>query len=182
MTDNERFEQIANRFLDTELTLAAVGREYGLTRERVRQIAAMFDPDGSRRAAHKARVQRIRETKRAAAQWRELKRRAKAARPCAVCGSWVLRKAQVTCSQECAEAWPTLRFHLDPVFRARHRARIARWYLAHPGKVTRSQLNWAKKVLAGEPMHQSQGRWTLPGSRPQQLLEQLGLSFDELVG
>lgn len=185
MTNNERFEQIANRFLDTELTLEAVGQEYGLTRERVRQIAAMFDPDGSRRAAHKSRVKRSQELRRDEEQWQELKNRAKAAQPCVVCGSWVLRSRQEgtrrTCSHECGEAWPNLRFHFDPVIREKHRGTIARWCVANPDKVSSSQLNWSKKVLAGKPI-QSNGRWTLPGSKTSQLIEQFGLSLDEVVG
>jgi len=84
--------------------------------------------------------------------------------PCAVCGVPV-RKTRRTCGGDCAKAWNSLRWHLDPEFRKAQRHRIAAWMLANPTRVTPGSVTWAKRVIKDNgPAPPS--KWTVAGGVP----------------
>lgn len=82
------------------------------------------------------------------------------ARPCPVCGCWVLRQVgsgraprNRTCSPGCAEIWPSERYNLDPIAHDSQRRAAARWTLSHPDHPTvdATKLAWAAAVLSDDP-------------------------------
>jgi hypothetical protein len=66
--------------------------------------------------------------------------------PCAVCAKPASLNRR-TCGGECAKAWNTLRWHLDPTFRSAQRKRKARWILDNQDKAGSGSVKWAKRVL-----------------------------------
>lgn len=141
----ERRRAIADAYLLSARTLADVGREWGLTRERIRQCVEWADPTGQLKLERKVRI--AFDTELAL-----LLDRAAQAKPCLVCGSWVLRNPTFnTCSTECAQAWVAARYHIDPERAERHRKACARSYLRRPDKYRPSVLAWAERMLSDNP-------------------------------
>lgn len=146
-------ETIVRLALTGKYSQSQLANRFGVSRERVRQI---LHADGAFR------------------RWRELRdwlpietefiARAKQAKPCVLCGCWVLRKGTLTCSEGCAADWPIIRYHLDPDYREKHRILAARWTAAHPDKVDLGTLRFAQRILAGEQGSARKG-WVQPSSK-----------------
>src|SRR5262245_41754230 len=149
---------------------AEIGRLYGVTRERIRQILMEKDVPPAR----ERQAQRIKEQ-----QLAGLVERLKAAKPCVVCGCWVIRpqtgsRPVLTCSVECSKAYRHLRYHIDRSFHNRRQLATARWIAAHADRVSRATYWHAVKVLNGEPTAYH-GRWTNEGSYVSELIDKYGL-------
>jgi Sigma-70, region 4 len=126
-------------------TLAEIAADFGLTRERVRQIVVALAPQ----AACLGRAVRADQARAA----REVRERAKAAvraerlrslSPCVVCWGPIKRPPNMreqaryhTCSKECCRLWSLVRLHLDPQYHERHDLLMARWSIekGQPGQI-----------------------------------------------
>ncbi|MFN8232209.1 MAG: hypothetical protein U0V56_01580 [Actinomycetota bacterium] len=152
---------------DPRVTYRQLGKEFGLSHERVRQVI-------DRHGLPQARLTRalLQQRQRDEAQLRELAERVAEGRECRVCGCWILRgAAYVTCSSECARAYPAIRNIVDTDVRERHRIQVAKSWLRNGTPV---QRRYARRVLDGavEP----KGRWHQPGSRASELVKRLAPS------
>ena len=132
------------RLYEQGMTLQQIGDEYGITRERVRQILTAGLGTNFVSVARKARERREAERSE-----KELAKRRKKARPCIVCGGPVLRHASgryptVTCSTECATEYRTNRYHYAPEIQE---IAQARYIIAHPEGQPPSRVAWAKRVI-----------------------------------
>jgi hypothetical protein len=159
-------------------TLEELGRRYGVTREYVRQVVEQHYP-GSGQEARRRRRERADEVtaqKKAQAQ-AEIQERVNRgeAPPCAVCGQPNLRALDsaksLTCGEICAEAWPVLRYYLQPGYAAKHREAIARSTLKNPRSKPFERAH-AQRVLDGTaPPYRRAG--ILPGSRAERFARRL---------
>lgn len=144
-------------FSDPTLTLEDVGREFGITRERVRQIASTDPRYEARYGARYALTKKHRQE-----QERERKR---ATRRCKVCGGPIPGRATTYCSPEHRRIYlHHFRYHLDDQFRGQQKQAVARWVLDNPDKVEPTQIEFAHRVLAGEEI-EPRGRWFDAGSK-----------------
>lgn len=165
MTDVLEDLRLLERILGGE-TLAAVGDDYGVTRESIRQRVTLAWHE----LGYEGSPTNVSQSIRAGAKtFEQFARRAAKAKPCAVCGYWILRVTNgdktKTCSPGCAVAWRKVgvRWALDPEYRKAQQRRISQWVLAHPDKVPDYQVRYAQKILNGEPTG-THGRWRVPGS------------------
>lgn len=150
------------------VTLSAMGKEFGVTRERIRQILAdHLGKDGMAAAkeqniaVHAAAARATREV----AQLAKLLRRIESARPCVVCKSWVLRgESRSTCSSECARVWVTGGRLQTPEGHHAHRLAVARTILREPTTNRPSKVAWAKRMLSDDPPPPNR-RFIVPGSK-----------------
>jgi hypothetical protein len=135
-------------------TLAAVGRSYGLTCERIRQVVAALEPRAARlgMAARRERAAIARENARAVATLR----RARANPPCTICWGPVARALYGhpgargrTCCPHCAELWGLLRYQLDEQTRQRVRLQQARSSITHPDTHGAARVRHAVAKLLG---------------------------------
>lgn len=159
---DERNRTIVDRYRAGEGS-TSIARSLGMTRQRVDQIVSREAPElmRDRRAAHLTATQR------------EFTNRATVAKPCIICGYWVLRGPhRITCSKDCA----TIYFHmyklLNPAVYNQQRQGAARRAIRRGEK-----LEWASKVLNGEAPVPSR-RFYVPGSRRRRLARLLGLLPD----
>lgn len=145
----EDYLKIARRYIESDLTYQDIGDEYGVSRERIRQIIAEVAPNAfDQKRQHAEAEAKAKE----AAEFIEACLDAMLyGRICAVCGSWVLRKrAEVTCSEECSDAWAVLRT-LPEIDGGEHRKAVARAILRHPDQYDDDQIEHAIQVLEGKP-------------------------------
>jgi len=127
-----------------------LGAQEGLTRSRVQQLlapllaaAGLTAQDVRRRLLAQAHSE---------AALAELLERCASARPCEVCGAWVLRGGKrVTCSPACAEVWRKAWWLVSEEEHQRHRLSVARSILRHPEGKKPSQLAWARQMLSDAP-------------------------------
>ena len=152
---NSHLVELERLYVEEGLTLQQLGDRYGVTREAVR----LRLPSGL--SAIRLEKKAVRRTARAFLM--RCHRALVDNRVCPVCGSWVLRGGEttVTCSSECAEAWPILRSVDDP---DSHRRQMARTFLAKPGAYKPSAVVWAKKMLEDNPPPRNRHYFT-PGSK-----------------
>lgn len=144
-----------DRYVYGTEALRAIGADYGITGERVRQVLAMLDPEA---------FQRRREEKRRRAEAERARLYAERVadnEPCVVCGTFPDTPRQRTCSPWCAEAWESMavRRLFDPHQCERHNRVIALGHLEREDGSVRHALN----ILSGNV--RSHGRWLLPGSK-----------------
>jgi hypothetical protein len=173
--DPGAYSEIARRYTTTDDTLQDIGDDYGVTRERIRQIL----PVGVKQAKKLNQEARRRSDAFNAACQRAIDNNL----VCVVCSSWILRRASggvhtITCSPECAEAWLHLRTfdEFD-----KHRQQMARTYLANSEKYPRQQ-EWAKAMLGPNPPPRNR-RWVRPGSaRAEAIRKHRPELYAELVG
>ena len=132
--------------------LQAVGDDYNLTRERIRQIVTALDPQAT--ALGMAVRQ---EASRIQAEVDHAKRLATYP-PCFICHGPITQMRRGphgakrrTCSPRCSELRDTVKYHLGG--REVQRRAQARYHLAHPDQVTNTQLRHAARVLAGTARH-----------------------------
>lgn len=165
-TNPGRDREILRLYRDEGLTLREVGNRYGLSHERIRQIATAQDPGA------KETRRRLKAAKRAEQRRRELDRRLADAEPCRICGKPVLRgRNRLTCSPSCADSWRVVRYQLDPEFHKRFRRTQARWILRNPRKHAPGQVSWARSVLTRDK--EPNRRFLVPGSRTAQVLKRV---------
>jgi hypothetical protein len=146
-----------DRYLSGE-TLASIGRDYAVTRERVRQIVCQLDPAARRKHVASRERQREAEAERLRAE------RAEDNGPCRVCGSPNEGRARsATCSSWCSEAWThiTVRRLLDPDQWQSHTRQLALSNIEHSNNPY--DVRSAIRTIAGTK--RSHGRWLIPGSK-----------------
>lgn len=139
--EGQSYQEIANR--------------YGKSREAVRQFLKNYFPERSRgREFRQQRRQEDREKRETLAE----EAREKAAPLCAVCYSPVLRRTggrgpNRTCSPHHSELWSKARFLLDPELREKQRQSMARSILRYPNLHKPSSVDWAHRVIRGQPVN-----------------------------
>lgn len=145
----ERNLDILRRICDGE-GLKAVAKSYGLTCERVRQIATDLDPQ--------ATTLGIRVRREPVLIRREVERAKRlASNPaCAVCYGpikTVLRAPHGmqhrTCSSRCRDLAVIARHHLFPDSRESQRQATAKWKIRNANRISPADLRYAERVLAG---------------------------------
>lgn len=139
-------DYIVERYLTTEASLEEIAAEYDVTRERIRQIVADYEPDAFQIKRANVGLNAIE---------REFERRCRYALEndlrCVVCDSWVLRgPKRKTCSSECAEAWSILRTFPEITGNYQRRNQ-AKTILSNPEAHPPSKVEWAQKMLSDNP-------------------------------
>lgn len=135
---------------------------------RLPKSGAAFEEHRRRRAERQAREEAERQRQHEERALRE-------GVTCRCCGRphsrTVRRDWALTCSHECAEAWPVLRYHVDEHEREKHQRAVASWVLRNPDKVNEYELRNARRVRVGlEPLCVEEGRdrkrrWLVEGSQ-----------------
>lgn len=164
MTDEDIFTdrniELVKRIVeDNDTTLASIGREYSLSRERVRQLVNRIDPEGYE--DRKRRIEEIREQKRAERE----ARRQFVPFECSCCGTLVTNTRRKNyCGDDCRVLMSqTLRYHIDPEYKERHRGYVSRWVLDNQDKVAPTMVNHAQRVLNGDA--ETRGSWFTKDSK-----------------
>lgn len=173
-------------YVNAELTMEEIGRRYGVTRERIRQVLAEQGVVG--RKEHERRRRQIRRAQRAALVKKtleqcltQMQRAIDENRRCVVCNAWVIREASSgysstphgggvartiglkTCSPECSEWWRKGgRYLYDDVYE-QHRVTQAKSILRRPERYKDSQVEWAKRMLSDNAPPPNR-RYVIPGS------------------
>lgn len=158
--EGQSYQQIADR--------------YGKSREAVRQFLNNHFPEEpvKGREFRQQRRQEDREKREAALE----EAREKIAPVCVVCYSPVLRKTggrgpNRTCSPYHSELWSKARFLLDPDLRERQRQSMARSILRYPNLHKPSSVDWAHRVIGGQPVNS--GNRTHQDSQARQAYEEV---------
>lgn len=153
ITDDERNREITRRVNEVGETLDAVGSDYSLSRERVRQIVVGLDREG-----YEARRKR----KRAATARRRAEKAEKG--PCRLCGAPVPvgNRFQKYCDDEHRRIYNAyLRYHVDDAVREAVRVSTARYVVDHAND--ERDIENAERYLKGES--EIRGRWLNAGSK-----------------
>jgi len=82
---------------------------------------------------------------------------------CVVCGSWILRKAVLTCSNGCKKDYSTSPWAFSEDAYKRQRINNAKTILRRPKKYGQVHVAWAEKVLSGNDPGPNR-RFTFHGS------------------
>lgn len=150
----DRTAAMLQRYRDG-LTLEAIAAEYGLTRERVRQLLTVHDE------YHELRDARRDAARQAAAE------RARPPRPCRLCGTEFTPHAGLGryCCEDHRRMHHDLRYHLvDDSRRTDHLRSMAKTYLARPEHYGPERVRWAERTLAGLTTDRGR-RWVVEGSK-----------------
>lgn len=148
MTDSDRVDQMMQLYAEGS-TLRQIAEKYGISHERVRQLFEARDPAFTAKVAAKREQAKVRE--RAAKEQEREKERSRPKGTCRICGEPIYRpRAKYTCSPEHQQIWNKIKLHIDPSIRHDHIVAEARVIMANEDKYTKSQVNWAKRVLAGD--------------------------------
>ncbi len=155
-------------------TLKAIGREHGITRERVRQILAPLLTRAERHAIRVARVARRQAQRDADRQRPYLERPV----PCAMCHATILRgkpweKQHPTCSHRCYRTFLDARRYVSPELAEAHRRAAALTWLRKPEKYGAVRVRYATRVLAGEARRRGPNRHP-KDSRARQVAREFG--------
>ena len=104
----------------------------------------------------------------------EVLRREERVIECAVCRRPHIARSRRsrTCSPECAEIYPKVRYHLDEEARHLHRVSQAKVILSSPGRYRESQIVWAKRMLSESPPPPNRS-FTKKGSSVERLLRKV---------
>lgn len=156
---NERDGIIERVTADPFLTYTAVAEEYGVSRERIRQLV----PPLLEKQRKASRDQTRRELKLAKRIRRALAENLR----CKICDSWILRGSTVTCSPECQEASSILRSFDDP---DEHRRNMAKSYLKNPDRYSPSIIEWSHQMLGPNPPERNR-TFLVPGSRRAEVIK-----------
>ena len=129
-------------------SLRSIGKQFGLSHERVRQLFEKEDPEFSGRVAI-MRQEQLNESKRQkAAAIKAERERPKGT--CRICAGPITRpNAKYACSQECQKTWNLIRFGIDDEIRRKHILAAARVILKNPARYKDAQINWANQAVAG---------------------------------
>lgn len=154
----DRTAAMLQRYRDG-LTLEAIAAEYGLTRERVRQLLTVH-----------AEYHELRDARQAAARRAAAERALAAApppRPCRLCGTEFTPHAGLGryCCEDHRRMHHDLRYHLvDDSRRTDHLRSMAKTYLARPEHYGPERVRWAERTLAGLTTDRGR-RWVVEGSK-----------------
>lgn len=150
----EHEKDIAQAYFGEGKSYQEIANEYGKSREAVRQFLNRHFPDrvGGRTFRRELRTAERRKEEEVSRAEREVD-----APKCVVCFTPVTRKTggrgtNRTCSPECSELWSKARFLLDPVLKERQRLSMAKSILRYPQNHVESTVQWAKKVVNGDPI------------------------------
>lgn len=146
-------------------SLRTIGKAVGLSGEGVRRVLLKLglDPGLSRVVKKAARMESER---RAEARYGRTHR-------CAVCAGPMRRGRRVTCSPDCAAAWPALRVH-TPEGRERHRRAMAESILRHPEGKKSAAVEWATRYLRDPDGTPPNRTYFVPGSVADEMAQRLG--------
>lgn len=136
-------------------TLESIGADYGLTRERIRQVTEKHSPHkpwDAIKAEHRALLAEVEEVRRTTPK-----------ADCKTCGAGVFGKKFTYCSDKCRNIRAALRYVVDEQEWKKHRQVMAQYYIEHPEKYE-DQVATAKRILKGEPT-ENHGRWLIEGSQ-----------------
>jgi hypothetical protein len=168
MTDDDRTDRdraMADLYEHSGMTLEAIAKQFGLTRERVRQCIAALDPNLVRRT--QALRNRTRVEERAAAE--QLREESVPERQCKVCEKPYFdhRLSIKTCGDACAKVLRYVRHWIDPDYYTSHRLTVFR---AMARKTDKPEA--AKRARAALAEYERTGqvpppvrRWARPDSK-----------------
>jgi hypothetical protein len=144
--------------------LREIAHDYGVTRERIRQIAAAIDSQASE-VGQSVKVTLKRERQVVLAEVRAVQQALRNG-PCRICGGPVTRRVpraefgRTTCGRRCHELWGIVRYTVDDHDRQVQIHNHARWVLRNSTDPVK--LRHAKRVLRGTV--EGRGRWHQAGS------------------
>lgn len=159
-------------YVTTHVTYQEIADRYGLTRERVRQLIKLTDPDAhtKHRALLDAAIAEREDTKRTKKLLAQMQHALDNDLHCAVCGAWVICRSGgnrenagfLTCSPEHAVVWPILKTAVNT---EEHRRQMARSILNHPETTGKSPSKkpWAEAILGNSPPPKNR-TYIVPGS------------------
>lgn len=167
-------DEIHDLYFEQGKPMQEIGDKYGKSREAVRQFLNRHYPDRETGREFRSRL-RAEERERTATEVEEAK--VKDAPPCVICGEPVTRPtggrgSRRTCSTEHSNLWAKARFLLDPELRERQRQSIARSILKFRQHKKQNEIEWALKVVNGEPINTR--TYVMPGSQARK-------AFDEVM-
>lgn len=139
-------------------TMQEIADARGLTRQRIQQMLASLGQAG-RDVQHQRML-----AARAERDLQRLLQRCREAKPCDVCGAWVLRRSARTCSKTCADLWRTARHRMNDTQYQLHRMALARSVLRHAPHHKWSEIQWARKMLSKNPPAPNR-RYEIKGSK-----------------
>ncbi len=167
-------QKAARLYSRGNITLAQVGTQFGVSRERVRQWINTVDPEligrVKQRRLEAAMRARARAARNAAREKKYAPVRAmEAGEVCRVC--WGPRtRSGTTCSARCAELWKHARYHIDEAERAKVARRNAEYRL-RVGTVNGKA--WAENVLAGTARRYKHPAGPLAGSKAAKAVQEV---------
>lgn len=142
-------------FSDDNITLAEAGEKFGISGERIRQIAVAHDP------VEYAKRQRRRK---AVTALRNEMSNLRQEKVCRCCGeSFYGRGINFCCEEHRLNVNIHLRYHIDDDYRNKHLEMVADWVGRNPDKVSDNQQRFAERVRNGEAKRK--GRWFVEGSK-----------------
>lgn len=186
--ESYEYATIAGRYIGGE-SYAAIGRDYGVSRERIRQIVKEVQPDAkARRRALEALNENVKAQRQAEAEAQRFIDRLQEVIDqdlrCATCGGWVIRDTgrddeNKTCSSECAKAWVVLK-SFPEVAGDVHRNHMATSILGNKEKYSDAEIEWAQRMQEDAPPPNR--RWVQEGSRRAEVLKKYRPEiYEELV-
>lgn len=129
-------------------SLRSIGKQFGLSHERVRQLFEKADPEFSGRVAIKRQEQLNERKRQKAAEIQAERDRPKGT--CRICDGPITRpNAKYACSEECQDTWNKIRFHIDEDIRRKHILAAARVIMKNPTRYKDAQVNWANQAIVG---------------------------------
>ena len=129
-------------------TLRDIGKQFGISHERVRQLFEKTDPEFSGRVAILRQEQRNEAKRQRAAAVEAERNRPKGT--CRICDGDILRpNSKYACSTECQQVWNRIKLHIDPELRRKHILAEANVILKDPNNYNDAQVNWANQARAG---------------------------------
>lgn len=153
--DEARSREIAEfAYAHPELTLSSIGRRFGLSRQRVQQIATR---DPVRYAARKVR--------KPPTQAHHL------TKTCTICGKMFKGPLIKYCSEDHRQVSYALRYHTDEEYREAQKKRVASWVLKYPDRINYDDAKRREQIIASaqrvvdDAPVQRRGRWLTAGSK-----------------
>lgn len=176
--EKSEYDHIVELYIEGA-SYAAIGRQYEVGRERIRQIIAKHDPEASKKREGKKVVRRKRRTE-VRSDFREEQFLARLQEvidndiKCAACGGWVIRDIATkgdyrTCSPECASAWGVLR-SFPEVAGDDHRLHMANSILRNVDNYSDAEVDWAQRMIEDAPPPNR--RWVTKGSKRAAILKE----------
>lgn len=165
-------DEIEQLYFVERLTYEEIADRYGKSREAVRQFLNRHFPDRvPGREFRRVIAQEEREAKDVESEPDPTDRP-----KCVICGDPISsgtggRGGRKTCSTRHSELWSRARFLLDPVLRERQRQSMARSILRHKKSRQQTSIDWAKKIINGEPINTR--TYVMPDSKAQRAYDEV---------
>jgi len=148
LSDTDRVDQMMQLYVEGQ-TLRQIAEKYGISHERVRQLFEHRDSTFTAKVATNREQAKVRE--RAAKEQEREQERLRPKGICRICGDPIYRpRAKYTCCPEHQQIWNKIKLHIDPSIRKDHIIAEAKVIMASTDKYTKSQVNWAKRVIDGD--------------------------------